>query len=90
MIGKNFLLIMLGSIGLLPQQNSDKGKDSIQTTGKIGSPSATTTITGDQLPPPDPKFGGVINMKATESTQWWAPRVVLYWFTGKWNFEFLI
>src|SRR6201999_2856411 len=29
-----------------------------------------------QLPPPDPKFGGVIKEKASESTSWWAPRVV--------------
>jgi hypothetical protein len=27
-----------------------------QTTGVPGSPEATTTITGKQLPPPDPKF----------------------------------
>ena len=31
-----------------------------QTTGAPGSPSATSTISGKQLPPPDPKFGGVI------------------------------
>src|SRR5580704_6297034 len=47
-----------------------------QTTGVPGSPSATTTIAGKQLPPPDPKFGGVIREKASESTPWWAPRVV--------------
>ena len=39
-------------------------------------PSATTTIDGKQLPPPDPKFGGVIKEKASESTPWWPPRVV--------------
>ena len=38
-----------------------------QVTGVPGSPSATTTITGKQLPPPDPKFGGVIKEKASES-----------------------
>src|SRR5437870_11815647 len=48
----------------------------IQTTGTPGSPGATTTLTGQQLPPPDPKFGGVIKEKASESTAWWAPRVV--------------
>src|SRR4029453_9165897 len=32
----------------------------IQTTGTPGSPGPTTTIDGKQLPPPDPKFGGVI------------------------------
>ncbi len=47
-----------------------------QTTGSTGSPSATTTIDGKQLPPPDPKFGGVIKEKATESKPWWPPRVV--------------
>jgi arylsulfatase len=47
-----------------------------QITGTPGSPSATTTIDGKQLPPPDPKFGGVIKEKASESTPWWAPRVV--------------
>ena len=31
-----------------------------QITGTLGSPSATTTISNKQLPPPDPKFGGVI------------------------------
>ena len=48
----------------------------VQTTGEPGSPSATTTIDGKQLPPPDPKFGGVIKEKATESKPWWPPRVV--------------
>jgi arylsulfatase A-like enzyme len=47
-----------------------------QVTGVLGSPSATTTLDGKQLPPPDPKFGGVIKEKASESKAWWAPRVV--------------
>ena len=47
-----------------------------QVTGVPGSPSATTTISGKQLPPPDPKFGGVIKEKASESKPWWPPRVV--------------
>jgi len=47
-----------------------------QITGTPGSPGATTTIDGKQLPPPDPKFGGVIKEKASESQAWWAPRVV--------------
>ncbi len=47
-----------------------------QVTGVPGSPTATTTLDGKQLPPPDPKFGGVIKEKASESTAWWAPRVV--------------
>src|SRR5271165_3177898 len=44
--------------------------------GEPCSPSATTTIDGRQLPPPDPKFGGVIKENAAESKPWWAPRVV--------------
>ena len=48
----------------------------IQTTGVPGSPGATTTISGHQLPPPDPKFGGVIKEKASDSKPWWSPRVV--------------
>ena len=48
----------------------------IQTTGTPGSPSATTTIDGRQLPPPDPKFGGVIKDTATDSKPWWPPTVV--------------
>jgi arylsulfatase A-like enzyme len=48
----------------------------IQTTGEIGSPSATTTISGKQLPPPDPKWGGVIKNDALQSKAWWAPRIV--------------
>ncbi len=47
-----------------------------QVTGELGSPSATSTISGKQLPPPDPKFGGVINVKASDSKPWWPPRVV--------------
>ena len=29
-----------------------------QTTGTPGSPDATTTIDGNYLPPPPPRFGG--------------------------------
>src|SRR5262249_37257638 len=47
-----------------------------QITGPPGSPDATTPISGKQLPPPDPTFGGVIKETAKESTPWWPPRVV--------------
>jgi arylsulfatase len=52
------------------------GLAQIQTSGTPGSPGATTTIDGKQLPPPDPKFGGVIKNDALQSKAWWAPRVV--------------
>src|SRR5215467_12158984 len=47
-----------------------------QITGKPGSPDATTTISGKQLPPPDPTFGGVITETAKDSKPYWPPRVV--------------
>jgi len=47
-----------------------------QTEGKVGAPSATTTISGKQLPAPEPPFGGVIKDGALQSTPWWAPRIV--------------
>lgn len=47
-----------------------------QITGRPGSPSATTTINGKQLPAPDPKFGGVIKDNALQSKAWWPPRIV--------------
>ena len=47
-----------------------------QTPGAPGSPGATTTIDGKQLPPPDPTFGGVIKDDALQSKPWWPPRVV--------------
>lgn len=47
-----------------------------EVTGVLGAPGATTTIDGKQLPPPDPKFEGVIKHDALQSTPWWAPRVV--------------
>jgi arylsulfatase len=59
-------LVALGCVSALAQQ----------TTSVPGSPEATTTIPGNQLPPPDPKFGGVIKERASESTPWWPPRVV--------------
>src|SRR5512132_4613572 len=46
------------------------------TTGTPGSPGATTTIDGKQLPAPDPKFGGVIKDDALQAKPWWAPRIV--------------
>src|SRR5262249_10465278 len=47
-----------------------------ETTGAAGSPSATTTIPGNQLPPPPQKFEGKIERNAAQSTPWWPARVV--------------
>jgi arylsulfatase len=69
--------VFLGAIG-------PNGAMAQQVTGTPGSPSATTTIEGNQLPPPPPKFGGVIKESAKDSTPWWpvvppkgAPNVLL-------------
>ena len=46
------------------------------TSTHPGSPGATTTISGDQLPPPPQRFGGKIERNAAESTPYWPERVV--------------
>jgi len=48
----------------------------VETTGEPGSPSATTTISGKQLPAPDPDFGGDIKNDALSSKAWWPPSIV--------------
>jgi arylsulfatase A-like enzyme len=47
-----------------------------QINGTPGSPDATITIDGKQLPPPLLPFGGVIKEAATDSKPYWPPRVV--------------
>ena len=46
-----------------------------QITGTPGSPSATITIDGKQIPPPPTKFEGVIKEDAKDSKSYWPPRV---------------
>ena len=47
-----------------------------QPGGPPGSPSATITIPGNQLPAPPQKFGGVIKDTAPQSKPFWPARVV--------------
>jgi arylsulfatase A-like enzyme len=47
-----------------------------QITGTLGSPGATRSIEGKQLPPPPMKFGGKIGRNVAQSKPWWPPRVV--------------
>jgi arylsulfatase A-like enzyme len=47
-----------------------------QINGEPGSPSATMTLDGKQLPAPDLPFGGKIDRNALQSKSWWPPRVV--------------
>ena len=63
-------LCALGALALVGPASAQ------DVTGAPGSAGATTTIDGRQLPPPDPKFGGVIRDDALQSKPWWAPRIV--------------
>src|SRR5882757_993678 len=45
-------------------------------TGTPGSTSATTTIQGNQITAPEPKFGGVIKENSKDSKPWWPPTIV--------------
>jgi arylsulfatase A-like enzyme len=69
-------VVLLVAMPALAQQGGKPKTFTPQVTGVPGSPSATTTISGKQLPPPPPKFGGVIKENAYQSKPWWPPRVV--------------
>jgi arylsulfatase A-like enzyme len=47
-----------------------------QITGTPGSPSATTTIDGETLPPTPQEFKGKIETNAAKSTPYWPARIV--------------
>jgi arylsulfatase A-like enzyme len=72
-MNKQFLGLALSAIATIGWSGLASAQ---QVTGVPGSPGATTTISGKQLPPPDPKFGGIIKEKASDSKAWWAPRIV--------------
>ncbi len=84
-IGLLSLLAVLGLVtcalaqadnaGAAAASTSDKP---VQETGEVGSPSATTTIPGKQLPAPDPQFGGVSKGKAAESKSSSLERLIDY------------
>jgi arylsulfatase A-like enzyme len=69
-------IFLCGMLAAAVMAVAPSARAQIQTTGTPGSPGATTTIDGKQLPPPDPKFGGVIKDTATDSKPWWPPTVV--------------
>ena len=69
-------ILLRGTLAVAVVALASSTRAEIQTTGTPGSPGATTTISGKQLPAPDPKFGGVIKNDALQSKAWWAPRVV--------------
>jgi len=59
------LAVLLATMSVMAQQIS----------GTPGSPSATTTIDGKQLPAPPQKFGGVIKRNAAQSKPYWPARI---------------
>ncbi|QDV69272.1 Arylsulfatase [Rosistilla carotiformis] len=62
------LLVLLSSSSALQAQ--------LQTTGTPGSADATTTISGKQLPAPQPPGKGKTGPTVADSKTWWPPRVV--------------
>ena len=64
------------SLGFLLSASYFPGVVAQTVNGTLGSPSATTTIKGDQIPTPPPKFGGVIKETLEGSKPWWPPNVV--------------
>ena len=71
---KSFWLWLLGPVAIATMSGLPAAAQ--QITGTPGSPGATTTIDGKYLPPPPPKFGGDINLQASQSKPYWPARVV--------------
>jgi arylsulfatase A-like enzyme len=69
-------ILIGGMLAVAVMAVAPSARAQVQTTGTPGSPSATTSIDGKQLPAPDAKFGGVIKDDALQSKPWWAPRIV--------------
>src|SRR5262249_49945998 len=72
-MNRPFLALSLGLLGSIAMAPAAFPQGA---TGTPGSPGAPTALSARQLPPPDPKFGGVIKDGALQSKPWWAPRVV--------------
>lgn len=73
-MGAYFLHISWMAMSFLMMTGSLTAAD--QISGQAGSPSATRSIGGQVLPPPDLPFGGIINLNASQSKTWWPPRIV--------------
>lgn len=68
--------VFRGTVALAVLATATVARAQVEVTGTLGTPGATTTISGTQLPSYPPKFGGVIKDNALESKPWWPPRVV--------------
>ncbi len=64
------LLLGVAVCALLPL-----GAAAQQITGTPGSPTATITVNGSQLPAPPQKFGGKIERNVGQSTPYWPARI---------------
>lgn len=69
-----FVIVGFASLGYLAATAQQAAKT--PASAPVGSPGATASIDGKQLPAPDPKFDGVIKDDALNSKPWWAPRIV--------------
>ncbi|MGD9592562.1 MAG: sulfatase-like hydrolase/transferase, partial [Candidatus Berkiella sp.] len=70
----NFCLYIAAMVFTIPL--SSFAQDKLQTTGEPGSPGATTTISGEQLPSEPQKFKGKIERNAANSKPYWPARIV--------------
>ena len=61
------------SLGLLVGTALTVPASAQEVTGTPGSPNATTTIDGRQIPPPPGQFGGKIELDASGSSPYWQP-----------------
>jgi len=72
-IGRSFLVVFTLTAAISAGAFAQQAQPSSLPPG---SPAATTTIPGDQLPPPPQKFGGKIERDAKDSRPYWPARVV--------------
>jgi arylsulfatase A-like enzyme len=73
---KTFRSIVFGSVLTCVLPALAASLQAQQINGTPGSPDATVTIDGKQIPPPPMPFGGVIKESVKDSTPYWPPRVV--------------
>ena len=73
---RRYGLIVVAAAALCVASSALPPAGAQQTAPSPGSPAATMTLDGKQLPPPPPKFGGVINERASASKPSWPPRIV--------------
>ena len=83
MMMKNLFLELPDRVGLsvcsilaLAAGSAFGSAQAADSPGAAGSPSATTTISGEQIPAPPFKFGGKIEPTTQGSVPYWPPRIV--------------